>query len=290
MPDPTPPLRVLCAGNASALTGTGTNTYLIGRGEVAVVDPGPDLASHLAAILAATAGERISRILVTHAHLDHSALAPRLAALTGAPVLAFGRADSGRSTTMTELARQGLTSSEGADQAFAPDQTLADGDRVMVGDSVVEALHLPGHMGCHLGFALGDGLLLSGDHVMGWSTSLVSPPDGDMAAYMSSLHRLTTRTWSRMYPGHGPEIADPGRRLAELITHRLSREAAILAALRDHGPASPAAIAAQVYRDVAPHLLPAATRNVLAHLIDLTDRALVHSTGQPLDRAIYTAR
>ena len=145
---------------------------------------------------------------------------------------------------------------------------------IEAGGTQIEVLHLPGHMGCHIGFALGD-VLLSGDHVMGWSTSLVSPPDGDMAAYMASLDRLTLRTWSRMYPGHGPEIADPAARLTGLITHRLARETAILNTLREHGPASPSDIAKQVYHDVAPHLLPAATRNVLSHLIDLTDRRLV---------------
>ena len=213
-------IRLIRADNPSPLTGTGTNTWLLGQGEVTLIDPGPDLDSHLAAILALTRDERITRILVTHAHLDHSALTRRLVAATGAEVLAFGPANSGRSATMTALAAEGLTSTEGADTSFAPDRTLRDGERLPLGDTTIEALHLPGHMGCHLGFAVGE-TLFSGDHVMAWSTSLVSPPDGDMADYMASLRRLAARRWSRMLPGHGPAIEDPSARLTYLIDHRL---------------------------------------------------------------------
>ncbi len=265
-------IRQIRAANPSALTGPGTNTYLVGEGQVTVIDPGPDLDSHLSAILATLSpSERIGHILVTHAHLDHSALTRRLVAATGAQVLAYGPASSGRSATMTALAAQGLTSSEGADPDFAPTRRLGDGSRLSLGAVQIEALHLPGHMGCHMGFALGD-VLFSGDHVMEWSTSLVSPPDGDMSDYMTSLRRLAARNWSSMLPGHGPAVSDPAARLGFLLDHRLAREAAILAALRDHGPATPATIAARVYTDLAPDLLPAATRNVLAHLIDLTAR------------------
>lgn len=282
-----PLIRHVRADNPSPLTGTGTNSYIVGQGEVAVIDPGPDLDSHLTALLAALQpGERISHILVTHAHLDHSALVPRLVAATGAQVLAFGPAHSGRSATMTDLAALGLTSDEGADPAFAPDRTLRDGEVVTIGARRIAALHLPGHMGCHMGFALGD-VLFSGDHVMQWSTTLVSPPDGDMAAYMAALYRLTTRPWRQFLPGHGPAVEDPAVRLSTLITHRLSREAAIRAALHAHGPASPATLAALIYTDTPSYLLPAATRNVLAHLIDLADRALVRPGDGPLATAVF---
>lgn len=275
---PDPLIRHVRADNPSPLTGTGTNSYVVGQGEVAVIDPGPDLDSHLAALLAALGkGERIAKILVTHAHLDHSALVPRLQAETGAEVLAFGPADSGRSAIMTDLARQGMTSDEGADGSFHPDRRLTEGEVVTVGGLQIETLHLPGHMGCHLGFAVGD-VLFSGDHVMQWSSTLVSPPDGDMTAYMATLQTLTHRRWSRFLPGHGPEVADPPTRMAALIKHRLLRETAILRALRDLEMATPAELAALIYTDTPPHLLYAASRNVLANLIDLSARGLVHGS------------
>jgi glyoxylase-like metal-dependent hydrolase (beta-lactamase superfamily II) len=287
---PAPLIRPLTAPNPSPLTGAGTNTYLLGQGEVVVIDPGPDLPAHHAAILAALApDERISHILVTHAHLDHSELVPRLAASTGAEVLAYGPAHAGRSALMQDLAEQGLTSGEGADERFVPDRTLADGTRLHLAGLQIEALHLPGHMGCHMGFALGD-VLFSGDHVMEWSTTLVSPPDGDMAAYMAALRRLSTRPWAQFLPGHGPAVSQPARRLSDLISHRLSREAAILGALQKGGPAPSRDLTARVYTDIAAHLLPAAERNVLAHLIDLTARGLVNAGPGPLTTAQFNAR
>ena len=255
-----------------------------------MIDPGPDLEDHLAALLAALRkGEQITRILVTHAHLDHSALVPRLKAETGAEVLAFGPADSGRSAIMTDLAVQGLTSGEGADDGFLPDRRLSDGDVVTVGGLPLDVLHLPGHMGCHIGFALGE-ILFSGDHVMQWSSTLVSPPDGDMTAYMATLRALAHRTWARFLPGHGPAVTDPAARLAELTKHRLLREAAILHALRGLEMATPAELAALVYTDTPPHLLYAASRNVLAHLIDLHARDLVGASPGGLATGTFHAR
>lgn len=284
-----PRIRLIRADNPSPLTGPGTNTWLVGQGAVTVIDPGPDLDSHLTAILAALdPGELIAHILVTHAHLDHSALVPRLVAATSAPVLAFGPADSGRSAVMADLARHGLTSTEGADPGFNPDRRLSDNTPLTLGALQIEALHLPGHMGCHMGFALGD-ILFSGDHVMEWSTTLVSPPDGDMGDYMASLHRLAARRWSRLLPGHGPMVEDPATRLATLIQHRLAREAAILATLRTHGPATAATLATQIYTDTAFNLLPAATRNVLAHLIDLTARGLTRPAPGTLATTVFRA-
>lgn len=283
-----PEIRLVRADNPSPLTGSGTNSWILGRGEVVIVDPGPNLDSHFAALLAAIAGEKLCAILLTHAHLDHSALIPRLVAATGAPVLAYGPADAGRSAVMQDLAAQGMRSGEGADDQVAPDRCLSDGESLDLAGLAIEALHLPGHMGCHMGFALGD-VLVSGDHVMGWSTSLVSPPDGDMGDYMASLERLAARRWSRFLPGHGPQVADPAARLSELITHRQGREAAVLASLRGAGPADAMEIARRVYLDTPRHLLPAAARNVLAHLIDLRARGAVAAAEGPLNEAIFAA-
>jgi glyoxylase-like metal-dependent hydrolase (beta-lactamase superfamily II) len=269
-----PPIRCLLAPNPSPLTGAGTNTWLVGATALAVIDPGPEDPAHLAAILAAVGpGQRVERIIVTHAHLDHSALAPRLAAATGAPVHAFGTATSGRSEVMTRVAASLPAHGEGLDHAFAPDVTLTDGETLAGPDWTLHAIHTPGHLGGHLCLALGE-TLFSGDHVMGWSTSIVSPPDGDMGAYMASLHRLAEVRWRRFLPGHGAEVAEPDRRVAELIAHRQGREAQILAALRE-GPSRIPALTDRIYTGTPRHLLPAAARNVLAHLIDLASRNLV---------------
>ncbi|MFN4160178.1 MAG: MBL fold metallo-hydrolase [Gemmobacter sp.] len=262
-------VRRVLAPNPGALTGPGTNTWIVGTGRVAVIDPGPALPGHMAAILGALGpGEAVSHILVTHAHADHSPLARDLARETGAPVLGFGAPGAGRSAVMEGLAASGLAGGgEGVDAAFLPDMRLADGDVVAGGDWRLEAIHTPGHFAGHLAFAWED-TLFSGDHVMAWATTLVSPPDGDMGDYMASLARLAARRWARVLPGHGDAMADPAARLAELAAHRRGREAAILAALAQ-GPGGLQELTARVYADIAPALLPAAARNALAHLIDL---------------------
>lgn len=270
-----PGLRRILAPNPSALTGQGTNTWVVGRGEVAVIDPGPAIDTHLEAILSVLQpDERVVAICVTHAHADHSSLAPMLARRTGAPILGFGPVVAGRSALMQELAASGLAGGgEGADATFAPDRTLAEGDSVEAGDWQLTALHTPGHFSGHLSFAWGD-RLFSGDHVMGWASSLVSPPDGDMGSYMAALERLQGRSWVRFHPGHGATIDDPQARLADLIAHRRGREAQVLQALAA-GPLTLPALTRQVYADTPPALWPAAERNALAHLIDLWERGHV---------------
>ncbi|MCR9272121.1 MULTISPECIES: MBL fold metallo-hydrolase [Mameliella] len=282
-----PGLRRVLAPNPSPMTFRGTNTYLLGTGGVAVIDPGPDDPTHLQALLdALTPGQEITHILVTHAHLDHSPLARDLSCRTGAPVLGFGPAQAGRSAIMRKLADEGLVGGgEGVDSGFVPDIVLADGDTVAGDGWTVEALHTPGHMANHLSFAWGD-VLFSGDLVMGWATSLVSPPDGDLTAFMSSLERLQERPWSLFHAGHGAPVTAPAERLQALLTHRRGRETAILKALTQT-PATARDLAERIYTDVPPALLPAATRNVLAHLIDLTSKSRVAPVGDLSAEAVF---
>ena len=285
-----PGVRRVVAPNPSAMTFQGTNSYIIGRGEVAVIDPGPADPAHLAALLAALGPqERVSHIFVTHAHKDHSALAPALAAATGAPVLAFGDADAGRTALMDALARrEGEGGGEGADRTFRPDLQLADGEVVTGSGWALRALHTPGHFGNHLCLGLGD-LVFSGDHVMGWSTSVIAPPDGDMGAYMASLARLAAQAPARLLPGHGDPVDAPAVRIDELIAHRRAREAAILAALAD-GPATAEALARRIYLDTPAALIPAASRNVFAHLIDFFQRNLATAEGPVAFHAPFRTR
>lgn len=259
-------LRLVLAPNPSPMTYWGTNTFVIGTGQVAVLDPGPAIPRHLEAILAALApGERISHIIVTHSHMDHSPLARPLAQATGAPVLAYGAAGSGISARMAGL--EGIGGGEGVDASFAPDACLADGDRLSGPDWHLEVLHTPGHMSSHICLAEGT-RLFSGDHLMGWAPSLVSPPEGDMTDYLAALERLGRRPWSRAFPAHGLPIEDPATRIAELLAHRRMREAQILAVLND-GPMGIDDLLMKVYAETPTPLLPAARRNLLAHLIDL---------------------
>ena len=277
--DTTPEIRHVLAPNASAMTATGTNCWIVGSGKVAVIDPGPDHAAHLTALLAALRpGEAVSHIFVTHSHLDHSGGAARLSAMTGAPVLAFGRSGAGQSDRMRGLVAEGLTGGgEGVDAGFRPDHMLADGETVAGGDWSLAALHCPGHFGNHLCFLAGE-IAFTGDHVMGWSTSLVSPPDGDMTDYLASLDRLSGAGAATGYPGHGPVIGDLPARIADLAAHRRLREAGVLAQLAA-GPADAQAIAAALYIDTTAAMMPAAARNILAHLIDLQGRNRVACEG-----------
>lgn len=263
-----PGLRRIVAPNPSPMTWRGTNTYLLGTDEIAVIDPGPADSSHLAAILDACAGQRIGHILVTHAHIDHSPLAADLARETGAPVLAHGDARAGQSAVMRALAARGMAGGgEGVDRDFAPTRSLADGETIATACGPITAHWTPGHFGNHMCFAWGEAVF-SGDLVMGWASSLVSPPDGDLTDFMASCRRLAALGAKVLYPGHGKPVDDPKGRITALLAHREAREAAILAALHK-GPATAATLAAAIYTDTPPALLPAATRNVFAHLIDL---------------------
>lgn len=265
--------RVL-APNPSAMTGPGTNSWILGDERLVIIDPGPDMAGHFAALTAALAGRPVEAILVTHAHLDHSALAPALSRATGAPIMAYGGADAGLSARMRALAAAGQAGGgEGVDMRFAPDVVLHDGMILHLAGLEITAIHTPGHMASHMCFAIGDELF-SGDHVMGWSTSLVSPPEGDMGAYIASLQLLQGRGWRRFHPGHGAPVETPAARLAELLAHRAAREAAILEALA-RAPATPDELAREIYFELPANLLGAAQRNIFAHLVDLFERNVV---------------
>lgn len=268
-------LRRILAPNPSPMTYRGTNTYLLGKRDLAVIDPGPLSDAHLEAILnAMQPGQRISHIIVTHSHLDHSPLAAPLAERTGAPVLAFGGPQAGRSAVMTKLAQQGLVGGgEGIDTAFRPDIKVADGEMIEGEDWRLEIIHTPGHLGNHIALGWGN-VCFTADHVMGWASSLVSPPDGDLTDFMQACQRLRARDWTVFHAGHGAPITDPGERLDWLINHRLTREAQILAALADQ-PGTARQLAKRIYTDTPIALLPAAERNVFAHLIDLYGKSKV---------------
>lgn len=282
-----PGLRRVLAPNPSPMTFRGTNTYLVGSRELAVIDPGPEAPVHLDAIMAALEpGQSISHILVTHAHIDHSPLAAALSERCGAEIWAFGDALAGRSPVMQDLAARGLAGGgEGVDMNFAPHHLLADGDVIQGDGWQLETIHTPGHFGNHIAFAMDD-VCFTADHVMGWASSLVSPPDGDLTDFMQSCHRLNARRWATFHAGHGAPITEPNARLDWLIEHRLGREAEILAAL-EAGPARAYDLACRIYTETPTALMGAATRNVFAHLVDLTGKKRVSPQDLLESEAIF---
>jgi glyoxylase-like metal-dependent hydrolase (beta-lactamase superfamily II) len=261
--------RVLC-NNSGAFTFTGTSSFIIGRGRVAVIDPGPDDPLHLAALVHAVRDETVTHILVTHSHADHSPLAARLKSETGAAIHAYGPVESSQTDTVRLDA--------GIEHGFSPDHRLADGD-VMTGPGwTLEAVFTPGHMSNHMCFALREEhALFAGDHVMFWATSVIAPPDGNMGQYFDSLRKLLRRDDSHYHPAHGPGRRDPLPYVRALLAHRRMREAAILQRLRD-GDRSEADIVAALYADVDPRLHGAAALSVRAHLDHLAGQGAARRT------------
>jgi len=260
-------IRRLVAPNPSAFTFTGTCTYILGQGDVAVLDPGPESEAHLEALLAATQGERIVAIVVTHTHRDHSALAARLKAATSAMIV------GARPHAFLEGPALGLDASH--DRGYAPDRILREGETFALAGVTLQAIETPGHAANHLCFAFDEeNSLFSGDHVMAWSTSVVAPPDGSMTDYMASLDRLRGRGETLYWPGHGGPVKDPERYVRALIGHRRQRESAILARL-ESAPMSIPAIVDSVYAGLDPKLVGAASLSTQAHLEDLQRRGLV---------------
>ena len=274
-----PGLRRILAPNPSPMTYRGTNTYLLGERDIAVIDPGPASEAHLGAILDSLApGQRISHIIVTHTHVDHSPLAAPLAARTGATIYAYGGPEAGRSAVMTDLAAQGLTGGgEGIDTTFRPDVEVADSETINGDGWQLEVIHTPGHLGNHIALSW-QNICFTADHVMGWASSLVSPPDGDLTDFMAACHRLHARDWSVFHAGHGAPITNPAQRLDWLIAHRQTREAQILSALEEEDGTA-RHLAERIYTDTPAALLPAAERNVFAHLVDLTGKNKVAPIG-----------
>jgi len=273
----------LVANNPGPFTFKGTNTYLVGRGDdLALIDPGPEDIAHRDAILAAVGRRRVSHILITHTHRDHVDGLPALVAATGARTGGFGRRAARRGTKRTSA-----SGGEYVDEDFAPDVQLSHGDRLAGDGWAFTALHTPGHAPDHLCFELeGTGVLFSGDHVMGWNTSVVAPPEGSMGAYIRSLQRLTERSDELYFPGHGGQVGEPQRLVKAYLLHRRMREQSILECIRG-GNDTVRTIVPIVYKDLDPKLLNAASLSVLAHVEHLIERGLVYC-GSPLsvDRAL----
>ncbi len=265
-----PLVRRVLAPNAGPFTFKGTGVYIVGNGDVAVIDPGPDMSGHVEALKRALDGEHLTHILITHTHADHSPAARPLKEWSGAKTYAFGPHGAGRDES-------GVKMEEGGDRAFAPDIRVKDGDVIGGNGFTFEAVFTPGHTSNHMCFGLREEkALFTGDHVMGWSTTVVAPPDGDMAAYMASLRKLLSRDDRILYPTHGAPVTDPKPFVAAYIEHRLEREAQILAAIGE-GLSTIPEMVARIYADVDKRLHPAAARSVLAHLIQLEREGRVKS-------------
>ena len=276
-------IRRITARNPGPFTFRGTGTFVLGTGRVAVLDPGPDQPGHVEALLAGLGREIVSHILVTHTHRDHSPAARALKEATGAPTYGFGPHGGDRRFGAAEV-------EAGGDLDFAPDVTVGDGARIEGDDWAVTCVHTPGHTSNHLSFSWDERrVLFPGDHVMGWSTSIVSPPDGDMGAYMRSLDLLLKRDDGVYYPAHGPEIRDPHALVRAFIAHRREREDLVLDCLA-RGIGTVGEMVPVVYADVEAHLHAAAARSLLATLIHLVESDRAEALGPLTVDGRYGAR
>jgi glyoxylase-like metal-dependent hydrolase (beta-lactamase superfamily II) len=281
--EPMPGIRRVMANNPGPFTFKGTLSYIVGRGNVAIVDPGPDDAAHIGALLDAVRNETVTHIFVTHTHRDHSPAVPAIKAATGAKVYAEGPHRAARPLHIGE--HNPLDAS--ADREFRPDVMLKDGE-VVAGDGwSIEAVTTPGHTANHMSYALKDKkVLFAGDHIMAWATSIVAPPDGAMSDYMASLAKLAQRKETIYFPGHGPAITDASRFVNYYILHRKAREASILHRLSKGATDIPTIVRA-IYIGIDPRLTGAAGLSVLAHLEDLVARGLVETDGEPAVDGVY---
>jgi glyoxylase-like metal-dependent hydrolase (beta-lactamase superfamily II) len=281
--DVAPGVRRIVADNPGPFTFKGTVSYIVGRGKVAIIDPGPDDPNHIQALLDAVRGETVTHIFVTHTHRDHSPAVPAIKAATGATVYAQGPHRAARPLHAGEAPRMEASN----DLDFRPDVALADGAVVSGDGFALEGVTTPGHTANHMAFALkGTDMLFSGDHVMGWSTTIVAPPDGAMTDYMASLNKLAQRSETIYLPGHGGAVRDAPRFVAGLILHRKAREASILHRLAK-GETDIATIVRAVYIGLDPRLTKAAGFSVLAHMEDLVARGLVATEGPPSISGVF---
>lgn len=282
-----PGIRRIVANNPSPFTFTGTCTYVVGRGEVSIIDPGPDDAAHIEALLAGMAGEKVARILVTHTHRDHSPGARILAERTGAPILGCAPHRASRDAHAGEIQRLDASS----DGAHAPDRILIEGESVTGEDHAFAAIETPGHTANHLMFELvGTGMVFSGDHVMAWSTTIVAPPDGAMGPYMASLEKLLEREGEHAYwPGHGGPVVDPRRFTRALLQHRKQREIQVIERLAN-APARISDLVAANYPALDPRLVGAAGLSVFAHLEDLIERGVVAAEPPVTLESLFSLR
>jgi glyoxylase-like metal-dependent hydrolase (beta-lactamase superfamily II) len=272
-----PGVRRVLANNPGPFTFKGTVSYVVGRGQVAIIDPGPLDEAHIAALLDAVRGETVTHVFVTHTHRDHSPAVPRIKAATGALVLAEGPHRAARPLHVGEAPRLDASN----DTEFKPDHALADGEVVSGRGWTIEAVTTPGHTANHMAFAFKEAdLLFSGDHVMAWSTPVVAPPDGAMSDYMASLHKLARRPETIYLPGHGGAVREAPRFVQHYICHRQGREASILHRLAK-GEADIPTLVRAIYIGLDPRLVKAAGLSVLAHLEDLVTRGLVATEGEP---------
>jgi glyoxylase-like metal-dependent hydrolase (beta-lactamase superfamily II) len=272
-----PGVRRVLANNPGPFTFKGTVSYIVGRGRVAIIDPGPLDETHISALLDAVRGETVTHIFVTHTHRDHSPAVPPIKAATGALVLAEGPHRSARPLNVGEAPRLDASN----DTEFRPDRALADGEVIAGAGWTIEAVATPGHTANHMAFAFKEAnLLFSGDHVMAWSTPVVAPPDGAMSDYMASLQKLARRPEPIYLPGHGGPVRDAPRFVQHYLRHRQGREASILHRLAK-GEADIPTLVRAIYIGLDPRLVRAAGLSVLAHLEDLVTRGLVATEGQP---------
>ena len=269
-------LVVITANNASPMTFTGTRSYILGTDNLIVIDPGPENNQHFKSIMDYVGKRTVTDIIITHSHVDHSPLSRRLKNETGASIIGFGSADEARTSFMKKLSSSlDLGGEEGIDQGLILDEKVIDKQILNKNDYTIEVIHTPGHLSNHICLSIKEKkALFSGDHVMGWATTLISPPDGDLGSFMKSLEKLSKRDEQVYYPGHGKPVKDPKQMVLAQITHRRDREIQILKSISQISR-TPAEIVEEVYIGLNPMLKPAAVRNVLAHLIDLYEREKV---------------